>query len=215
MKIGIYGGTFNPIHLGHLHILREFIRRLSLDRVLLIPTHVPPHKQAQALAGGEDRVAMCALAAKEIGSVPIEVSRLELQREGKSYTADTLEALKAEFPEDELFLLMGEDMFLTIHQWYRPETIFALAAICGSPRSGDGLQKLLRQKDFLEQTYGARCFVENIPYFLASSTEIRERAAGGKALSGLVPKSVEEYIHTHGLYRAEKGKGHEHDLQTI
>lgn len=206
MKLGIYGGTFNPIHLGHVHILKEFIRRLSLDKVLLIPTRTPPHKQTHLLASGEDRLTMCGLAAREIEEAPVEVSSIELQREGKSYTAETLEELKVEFPQDELFLLMGEDMFLTVHQWYRPETIFALAAVCGSPRSEDGLEKLQRQKTMLEKTYHAVCFVENIPYFPASSTEIRERVAQGKDLSRLVPRSVAEYISAHGLYRAEESE---------
>ncbi len=201
MKLGIYGGTFNPIHLGHLHILREFIRRLSLNRVLLIPAHTPPHKQAHALASGEDRTAMCALAAREITEAPVEVSELELRREGKSYTADTLEVLKAQFPADELYLLMGEDMFLTIDHWYRPEAIFSLAVVCASPRSEAGFQKLVEKKRELERQFGASCRVENIPHFPASSTEIRRLAAEGKALSRLVPKEIERYIAEHRLYR--------------
>ncbi len=201
MKTGVYGGTFNPIHLGHIHILKEFIRRLSLDKVLLIPTGTPPHKNTPSLAGAEDRLAMCGLALQEIEKAPVEISEIELKREGKSYTADTLRALKEEYPEDELFLLMGEDMFLTVHQWYCPETIFALAALCASPRSKDGLCKLMAQKKQLEEVYGAKCLVENIPYFPASSTEIRDRAARGESLSGLVPPEVEKYIVAHGLYR--------------
>ena len=204
MKIGIYGGTFNPIHLGHLHILREFIRRLELDKVILIPTHVPPHKQSFDLASGEDRVKMCKIAAGEIVEAPVEVSTIELDREGKSYTAETLEELKRQHAENEFYLLMGEDMFLTIHQWYRPETIFSLATVCGSPRSEDGLQKLCEQRDFLEKMYGARCRVEDIPYFPASSTEVRELAQQGESLSRLVPSGVEDYIKTHGLYRGDE-----------
>ena len=204
MKIGIYGGTFNPIHLGHIHILREFILRLGLSKAILIPTHVPPHKQTFDLASGEERVAMCEQAAKEITEAPVEVSTMELEREGKSYTAETLEELTRQHPEDEFYLLMGEDMFLTIHQWYHPEIIFSLATVCGSPRSGDGLQKLCEQQEFLEETYGARCRVENIPYFPASSTEVRELAQQGESLSRLVPESVEDYIKTHGLYRGDE-----------
>ena len=200
MKIGIYGGTFNPIHLGHLHILREFILRLGLDKAILIPTHVPPHKQSFDLASGEDRVAMCGLAAAEITAAPVEVSTIELERAGKSYTAETLRELKRQNPEDEFYLLMGEDMFLTIHHWYQPETIFSLATVCGTPRSEDGLQKLCEQRKFLEETYGARCRVEDIPYFPASSTEVRELAQRGESLSALVSVAVEDYIKTHGLY---------------
>lgn len=205
MKIGIYGGTFNPIHLGHIHILKEFIRRLKLDRAILIPTHVPPHKQSHDLASGEERAAMCRIAAGEILEAPVEVSSIELNREGKSYTAETLQELKRQYPYDEFYLLMGEDMFLTVHQWYRPETIFSLAAVCGTPRSEDGLQKLYEQKEFLEETYGARCAVEDITYFPASSTEVRALAQRGESLSALVPETVENYIKTRGLYRGNEG----------
>lgn len=200
MKTGIYGGTFNPIHLGHVHILKEFIRRLALSRVLLIPAHIPPHKQAHALASAEDRLAMCRLAMQEVTEAPVELSEIELRREGKSYTADTLQALRKQFPEDEFYLLMGEDMFLTVDSWYRPEIIFSLAALCASPRSKDGYCKLMAQKERLERRFSARCIVEEIPYFPASSTEIRELAGQGKRLSGLVPAEVEAYIFAHGLY---------------
>lgn len=204
MKIGVYGGTFNPIHLGHLHILREFIRRLALEKVLLIPTGTPPHKNAPLLADAEDRLAMCRLAAREIKEAPVEVSEIEFWRKGKSYTADTLEALHALYPQDELYLLMGEDMFLTVDQWYCPETIFSLAAVCASPRSAQGFARLAEKKQELEEKFGANCFVENIPYFPASSTEIRRLIKQGEALSQLVPRSVEEYIYKHGLYKGEE-----------
>jgi len=200
MKTGVYGGTFNPIHLGHIHILKEFIRRLGLRRVLLIPTGTPPHKDAPLLAESKHRLAMCALAAKAVTEAPVELSRIELSRPGKSYTAETLEALREQFPKDDFYLLMGEDMFLTVDSWYRPETIFSLAALCASPRSENGLEKLLRQKEKLETEFGARCFVEDIPYFPASSTQVRELAARGKSLSGLVPPEVAAYIGEHGVY---------------
>lgn len=203
MKIGIYGGTFNPIHLGHLHILKEFVRRLSLDRVLLIPTGEPPHKRAPCLAPAEHRLAMCALAAKEISGAVAEVSALEIQRKGKSYTADTLAELRALYPKDELFFLMGEDMFLTVNQWYRPEVICKWASLCASPRSGDGMKKLEAQKRRLEREFSARCFLEDIPYREVSSTQVRELAQKGQDIGGLVPKPVAEYIGTWGLYRKE------------
>ena len=133
MKTGIYGGTFNPIHNGHLHIVEEFRRGLGLDRVLLIPTRVPPHKAAPDLASAGERFAMCRLAAQ--GKPWLELSDIEMRREGKSYTAETLEELSALYPQDQFYLLMGEDMFLTLGRWYRPETIFSLASVCTTPRS--------------------------------------------------------------------------------
>lgn len=201
MKTGIYGGTFNPIHRGHLHLLKEFTQRLSLDRVLLIPTHVPPHKAAPDLASAKDRMEMCRLAA---GSQPhLELSDLEIRREGKSYTAETLEELHALYPQDELYLLMGEDMFLTVEHWYRPETIFFLATVCATPRSLHGMGKLQAKKDEYQSRYGARCLLEDIPYLPVSSTQVREYVKAGKDIAPLVPEAVAGYIRARGLYRGE------------
>ena len=199
MKPGIYGGTFNPIHNGHLHIVEEFRRGLGLDRVLLIPTRVPPHKAAPDLASAGERFAMCRLAAQ--GKPWLELSDIEMRREGKSYTAETLEELSALYPQDQFYLLMGEDMFLTLGSWYRPETIFSLASVCTTPRSPDGLDAL-RQKA-LEYTgqFQARCFLEHIPYLPISSTQVRQAVARGEDVSGLVPQTVATYMKERGLYR--------------
>ena len=209
MRTGIYGGTFNPIHMGHLHLLEGFIRRLPLDRVLLIPTGTPPHKQAHALASAKQRLDMCRLAVAGITEAPVELCEIELRRPGKSYTADTLEGLRALYPADDFFLLMGEDMFMTVDSWYRPETIMALAALCCTPRSQDGLGDLNKKKKQLERDFSARCFVEAIPYFPASSTQVRELAARGESLEGLEPPAVADYIKENGLYRPDwKEKNH-------
>ena len=199
MKTGIYGGTFNPIHNGHLHIVEEFRRGLGLDRVLLIPTRVPPHKAAPDLASAGERFAMCRLAAQ--GKPWLELSDIEMRREGKSYTAETLEELSALYPQDQFYLLMGEDMFLTLGRWYRPETIFSLASVCTTPRSPDGLDAL-RQKA-LEYTgqFQARCFLEHIPYLPISSTQVRQAGARGEDVSGLVPQAVAADMKARGLYR--------------
>lgn len=199
MKTGIYGGTFNPIHNGHLHIVEEFRRGLGLDRVLLIPTRVPPHKAAPDLASAGERFAMCRLAAQ--GKPWLELSDIEMRREGKSYTAETLEELSVLYPQDQFYLLMGEDMFLTLGRWYRPETIFSLASVCTTPRSPDGLDAL-RQKA-LEYTgqFQARCFLEHIPYLAISSTQVRQAVARGEDVSGLVPQAVATYMKERGLYR--------------
>ena len=199
MKTGIYGGTLNPIDIGHLAIVEEFRRGLGLDRVLLIPTRVPPHKAAPDLASAGERFAMCRLAAQ--GKPWLELSDIEMRREGKSYTAETLEELSALYPQDQFYLLMGEDMFLTLGRWYRPETIFSLASVCTTPRSPDGLDAL-RQKA-LEYTgqFQARCFLEHIPYLPISSTQVRQAVARGEDISGLVPQAVAAYMKERGLYR--------------
>lgn len=206
MRTGIYGGTFNPIHTGHVRLLEGFIRRLGLERVLLIPTGEPPHKQAHALAGPRQRLDMCRLAVEGIEGAPVELCGIELHRPGKSFTADTLEELRGLYPEDEFFLLMGEDMFLTVDSWYRAGAIMELAVLCCSPRSRDGMAKLLEKKAWLEEAFSARCRVEDIPYFPASSTQVRELAAEGLPLDGLVPDGVAAYILENGLYGKEENK---------
>jgi nicotinate-nucleotide adenylyltransferase len=199
LKTGIYGGTFNPIHRGHIHLLEEFTRRLELDRVLLIPTRVPPHKLAPELASGEDRMAMCRLA---VGDLPhLQISDIEMRREGKSYTAETLEELSRQYPEDQFYLLMGEDMFLTVERWYRPETIFFLATVCATPRSAHGMGKLLMKKEEYASRYGARCMVEDIPYLPISSTQVRDWVREGRDITPLVPEAVAGYIKEQGIYR--------------
>lgn len=204
MKIGVYGGTFNPIHLGHIHILGEFAARLGLDEVLLVPTGTPPHKEAPHLASSAHRLAMCELATAAC-TANVTVSRIETDREGKSYTSDTLRTLRETHPQDELYFFMGEDMFLTLHNWVRPQVICDCATLCAAPRSEDGVARLTEQKARLEQLFSARCVIETISYLPVSSTEIRNRAAGGESLHGLVPESVERYIRQHGLYRAKEG----------
>ena len=199
MKTGIYGGTFNPIHNGHLHIVEEFRRGLGLDRVLLIPTRVPPHKAAPDLASAGERFAMCRLAAQ--GKPWLELSDIEMRREGKSYTAETLEELSVLYPQDQFYLLMGEDMFLTLDRWYRAETIFRLAAACASPRSRDGMEPLRQKALDYTARFGARCFLEHIPYLPISSTQVRQAVARGEDVSGLVPQAVAAYMKERGLYR--------------
>ena len=201
MRTGIYGGTFNPIHTAHVHLVREFAERLALDRVLLIPTGQPPHKAAKQLASNADRIAMLKLAAEEITECPVEISEIEMQREGKSYTADTLTQLKELYPEDELFLLMGEDMFMTIDKWYKPEVIFHHATVCGAPRDYGSFKKMIAHgEDMKKRFLELRFVLQNIPYVEGSSTQVRELLNEGKTLSGLLPEKVERYVLERGLY---------------
>lgn len=205
MRTGVYGGTFNPIHRGHIHILGEFMARLSLDRVLLIPDGTPPHKQADDLASAEHRLAMCRLAAEELPG-RVEVSDMELLRPGRSFTSDTLAQLNGLYPGEELFLLMGEDMFLTVDRWHEAGEIFRRAVLCASPRSPEGLARLLEKSRELE-ALGARCRVEDIPFWDVSSTRVRELAARGEDVSRLVPGAVAEYMKKHRIYQGGGGHG--------
>lgn len=196
MRIGVYGGTFNPIHNAHVRMAEAYVRQLRLDRILLVPTHIPPHKRAVDLAPDEDRLAMCRLAAAELPR--FEVSDREIRQGGRSYTYRTLEQLRAAYPGDELFLLMGADMFLTVQDWVEPAAIFRQATLCVGQREPGGLDRLRAHKAKLEQQ-GARCVILDMPPAPLSSTEIRRQLRAHGTAEGLHP-AVLAYIQTHGLY---------------
>ncbi len=201
MRIGVYGGSFNPIHAAHIALLETFAKRLLLDRVLLVPAGIPPHKAAPDLASGEDRLAMCRAAARGFSVCPMDVTDMELRRSGKSYTADTLSALREEYPNDGLFFLMGEDMFLTVQDWRSPEKILALATVCAVPRTEDGFERLIRHSEYLAARFSPfSSVILNAPFHDVSSTEVRERVKAGEDPGALLPPGVKEYIERKGLY---------------
>jgi len=200
MKIGIYGGSFNPIHNGHVHLIQEFSERLSLDLLLLIPTFVPPHKEGNEMASPLHRFEMCKLATEKIGDVEIIVSKVEIDRGGASYTADTLKALRKLYPTDEFYLLMGEDMFLTLDKWRSPDILFKEAIIGVAPRSMGNLEEIFECKNRLEQIYQARIRVEQIPYYDMSSTEIRKALKKGLSCKAFLLGIVEKYIQKNNVY---------------
>lgn len=202
MRIGVYGGSFNPIHTAHAALLTAFAQRLQLDRVLLIPAGIPPHKAAPDLASGADRLEMCRIAAKGFDVCPMEVLDIEVRREGKSYTADTLSALKETYPRNELFLLMGEDMFLTVEKWRQPERIFAAATICAVPRDAGSFSRLVTHSENLQKEFADfHSVVLNLPHMPISSTEIRAKIKAGEDVSALLPAGIAKYIAQRGLYR--------------
>lgn len=204
MRIGVYGGAFNPPHLGHITAARAVSGLLKLDKLLVIPTGRPPHK---TLPPGsptpEQRLEMTRLAMEQTGLRDrIEVSDLEVRREGNSYTADTLARLKEQYPEDELWLLMGTDMFLTIQTWHAPERILSLAGIAAFGRTEADTEELFSvQRDYLYRTYPqARIFTLSIPGVVdVSSTELRDRLAKGEGGALLAP-AVYGYILREKLY---------------
>ena len=145
MKIGIYGGTFDPPHLGHMEAARAALEQMNLDRLIIIPDCEPPHKDlVEDAATPQQRLEMVALMADGLGP-RAEASDLEIRREGKSYTADTVEELHEQFPEDELWLLMGTDMFLTVQNWYQPERIFQYAGVAAFARSEEDSEELFEE----------------------------------------------------------------------
>lgn len=205
MRVGIYGGTFDPPHLGHMRAAQAALDRLELDELILIPAGVPPHKGLKPdSAGAEDRLEMTRLMADGMRDGRVSVSGIELERKGKSYTADTLLRLRAERPEDELFLLMGTDMFLTFQDWHSPETVARLAVLAPFARGeGDGAA-LSSHAALLERTLGARTRIVDLPKITElSSTRVRELLPQGTG-SGLLWVQVWGYILRRGLYGVER-----------
>ncbi len=194
MKIGVFGGTFNPVHIGHVHLAENFKEELSLDRLIVIPTGTPPHKQSCDLVSSDDRLSMCRMAFEGIA----EVSCLEIMRAGKSYTVETLEELKKIYADDEIFLLVGSDMLLSFKRWYRWEDILKMCTLCATDRDNfetcrDADEKLLKKIIFCD-----------FPKTVISSSEIREKIKKGENVSSLLPEKVIKYIKEKGLYNADK-----------
>ena len=204
MKIGVYGGTFNPPHLGHLTAARAVFELLGLDLLLLIPAGLPPHKELPAGSPTpEQRLEMTRLAGEQLGlGDKVRTLDIELERGGRSFTSDTLAQLKAQYPDSELWLLMGTDMFLTLQAWHEPEKILSLAGIAAFGRTEEDTEELFSaQREYLYKTYPqARIFTLTIPGVIdVSSTELREKLAKGEGGNLLAP-AVYGYILREGLY---------------
>ena len=207
MKIGIYGGTFNPPHLGHLTAARAVFELLNLDQLLLVPAGMPPHKELPAGSPTpEQRLEMTRLAGEQLGlGDKVRTLDIELERGGRSFTSDTLAQLKARYPDSELWLLMGTDMFLTLQAWHEPEKILSLAGIAAFGRTEEDTEELFSaQRNYLYQTYPqARIFTLTIPGVIdVSSTELREKLAKGQGGNLLAP-AVYGYILREGLYNTD------------
>ena len=203
MRIGIYGGTYSPPHIGHLRAAEYAIEALKLDRLLLIPTGVSPHKEMSAGASAADRLQMLRLSAASIDKA--EVSDIEIRRAGSSYTVDTLRQIRAENPGAELVLLMGTDMFLSFLSWRAPKIIMQLSALAVFCRGDKGENaKIEAQKSALE-ALGARVELVQNPVTAISSTDLRRMLVFGCADSFLMP-GVGDYIREKGLYTTGKNR---------
>lgn len=200
MKIGVLGGSFDPVHLGHTGVARAAADALGLDRVLLVPAAQAPLRDAGVRTDGARRAAMLRLAAEATGDPRLDVSEIELRRGGVSYTADTLRALRAERPADEFTWIVGADQLARLGSWREPAELARLAEWAAYARPGHawgadadpGVPGLRVRR--VEPAAGA---VWDI-----SSSEVRRRLAAGESLAGLVADKVIEYIRENGLYRA-------------
>ena len=197
-KIGVYGGSFNPIHLGHLRAAEEVAREFQLDRVLLIPTNIAPHKaNGVPQATGNQRLEMVRLAVQD--HPQLEACDIELKREGKSYTVDTLKQLKTMFPDDDLYLIMGTDMFLSLHNWYCPDEICSMAAVICVGRDRTKADVLQQQAENLRKSLNARVFLAQNHVLPMSSTTVRRMIFFDCAQTYL-PMRVYDYIRQNRLY---------------
>jgi nicotinate-nucleotide adenylyltransferase len=200
--IGILGGTFNPLHIGHLVCAEEACAQLGLDRVLLVPVAAPPHKEARDDPGAQARVEMCRLAVA--GNGRLEVSTIEVDRGGLSYTVDTLREIHARAPEDDLTFIVGGDMAASLPTWREPQAILELARLGVAERSG------VRRDDILERVSGLgvadRVVFFEMPRLDISSSDVRARVAAGRPIRYLVPDAVARFIAERALYRAPAGK---------
>ncbi|MCL2695290.1 MAG: nicotinate-nucleotide adenylyltransferase [Clostridiales bacterium] len=196
-KIGILGGTFQPVHTAHIQMAQSALARLGLDRVLLVPANIPPHKQLPGGASAADRWRMVCLAAE--GMPELVPDDMELRREGPSYTADTLRILRERYPKAELFFLMGSDMLASFDSWHKPQDVATLATPVCIPRDGSDDSAAIAH---IRSAYGVN--VPELPPALPiSSTEIRARVTAARPITGLVPPAVEDYIYERGLYQPE------------
>lgn len=191
MKIGVFGGTFNPPHNGHIRLAKAAADELKLDKLLVIPSCIPPHKIAAKLADGQERLEMCRLA---FGCDPrFEVSPMELERGSRSYTVETLRELKALYPDSELYFIVGSDMLESFDKWYLWQEILSLSVLCAASREEGYSPDLSRFGKLAE-----RIKIITLDPLEVSSTQIRNSA--GEVSPELLDPKVAAYIREHGLY---------------
>ena len=198
MRVGIYGGTFSPVHNGHVAAAKAFMEQMWLDILYVIPTGVTPHKDMQGDATAADRLEMCRLAFE--GMEGVIVSDLEMRREGKSYTVDTLRELYD--PSGRLFLLLGTDMLLTLDQWREPEEIFKLCYPVYIRRESDVAlnDRIIEKITSYHQRFGKMVPRVVAPPLEMSSSEVRDALSRGNTIEDMVPSAVAAYIREKKLY---------------
>lgn len=199
-KIAMFGGSFNPVHNAHTDFAQKVIKAFNLDELYIMPTFSSPHKTEEGMASPFDRLKMCEIAFKNIDKAV--VSDIEIKRSGKSFTCDTLKQLKAMYPDDTLYLVMGADMFVTLLKWRNPLEIFAMAEIITFPRDNDGYQ-VLTEYSQKYKSYGAVSHILNEPVFMLSSTEIRNNIHNKEFVLNNLNPDVCKYIAENNLYGVE------------
>jgi len=200
MRVGVFGGTFDPIHLGHLAAARSILATLKLDKVIFVPAGQPWLKAGMLVSPVQDRVEMLRLAVAR--RRVFELSTIEADRPGPSYTVDTMETLQRQSgSESALFFLLGSDALMDIAKWKEPQRLIQLCQLVAFARPGFGLPTM----EALEATapgVSQRVVFVEVPQVNIRATDIRRRVAEGRSIQRLVPRAVERYILEHGLYRA-------------
>ena len=202
-RVGILGGTFDPIHLGHLLLARAAYNELSLDKVLIMPSNNPPHKRNNSISSNEDRLNMVKAAIRDIPY--FEASDFEMQRDGITYTSDTLKLLNETYPDTRFFFIVGGDSIIHFESWHEPCTILKECALIAAGRDGYSKEEIQKQIEFLRDKYSGEGFTPEIyyletPSFNISSHEIRNYVSFGMSVDGFMPEEVTEYIKDKGLY---------------
>ena len=189
-RLGVLGGTFDPVHSGHVLLAQAILERLPLDRVLFVPAADPPHKRC-LVASAAHRFEMVRLAIEDLDGM--EASRAELDRDGPSYTVETLRHFRSHYANSELYLIIGADNISDLSTWHDPEGILALATVVSGSRDEQALPQ--------DAKFGSRILRVQTPAYDISSTDIRQRLLQGLPVRYLVPEAVERYLATHGLYQ--------------
>ena len=203
MRLGLYGGTFDPVHLGHLLLAESCREQAELDDVWFIPTGNPPHKPGAVISPAKARREMLELALA--GLPQFHVSRVELDRPGPHYTVETLRHLRTERPDDELFLLMGADSLHELHTWREPGEIAKLATIVAVNRGSDaGVADGASQEVTIMPGLTVPIRTARMPAIGISATDLRQRVGGERSIRFQTPRAVEQYIRAHRLYRTSE-----------
>lgn len=197
-RVGIMGGTFNPIHIGHLLIAENAYEEYQLDEVLFLPSKNPPHKEGYDVAKEEERKKMISLAVE--GNGHFSFSELEFERDGKTYSVDTMEILKKRYPENEYFFIIGADSLYNLESWHRSEDLIGMTCFLVATRNHHSYSEMNSFAERLRKKYGANIAFLNTPTIDISSSEIRKKVRLKKSITYFVPDKVKEYIITSGLY---------------
>lgn len=201
MKIGIMGGTFNPIHNGHIALAESALHQYHLDEIWFMPSGLPAHKSNSELLSAKERLHMVELAIAE--KMGCKASSYEIDREGFTYTADTLTSLKKEYPNEEFFFIIGGDSLMKFHHWVKPEVISAHATLLAAGRNGYSMEELKLQAQNLKELFQTKILFLDMPELIISSNEIRNlcKMKQLEQIEQYVPEAVAEYIIKENLYQ--------------